>query len=67
MRPVAWNELLPTNCFSVFDHFVRLALKGLTKSKLQEGLLLSNDTSISNFYIYEGRNNFIELIRSSGF
>ena len=26
---------LPTNCFSVFDHFVRLALKGL-KTQLAE-------------------------------
>ena len=24
------NTPLPTNCLSVFDHFVRLALKGLT-------------------------------------
>ena len=24
---------LPTNCLSVFDHFVGLALKGLTKTK----------------------------------
>ena len=25
---------LPTNCLSVFDHFVGLALKGLTKIKV---------------------------------
>ena len=24
------RRLLPTNCLSVFDHFVRLVLKGLT-------------------------------------
>ena len=34
---------LPTNCLSVFDHFVGLALKGLNKvkiilSKIQEGI-----------------------------
>ena len=28
-------RLLPTNYLSVFDHFVRLALKGLTSSKKQ--------------------------------
>ena len=27
---------LPTNCLSVFDHFVKLALKGLIKTCLQE-------------------------------
>ena len=26
------DELLPTNCLSVFDHFVKLAFKGLTNS-----------------------------------
>ena len=36
-NPTQWSNTLkqfvgnlPTNCFSVFDHFVKLALKGLT-------------------------------------
>ena len=29
-QPVRW--LLPTNCLSVFDHFMGLALKGLSTS-----------------------------------
>ena len=28
------HRLLPTNCLSVFDHFVGLALKGLNNSKV---------------------------------
>ena len=28
------SRLLPTNCLSVFDHFVRLALQGLTATKI---------------------------------
>ena len=28
----AIRRLLPTNCLSVFDHFVGLALKGLNKT-----------------------------------
>ena len=27
------RRLLPTNCLSVFDHFVRLVLKGLSRSQ----------------------------------
>ena len=27
---------LPTNCLSVFDHFVKLALKGLTIKRFKE-------------------------------
>ena len=36
-NPTQWSNTLkqfvgnlPTNCFSAFDHFVKLALKGLT-------------------------------------
>ena len=33
--PTKWsNALLPTNCLSVFDHFVGLALKGLMRNKI---------------------------------
>ena len=28
------RQLLPTNCLSVYDHFVGLALKGLTSNSL---------------------------------
>ena len=37
-NPTKWSNILkqfvsnlPTNCLSVFDHFVRLALKGLRR------------------------------------
>ena len=37
---------LPTNCLSVFDHFMGLALKGLTNSKLKsEAELLKKATT----------------------
>ena len=42
-NPTKWSNTLkqflanfPTNCLSVFDHFVKLALKGLIKSKKKE-------------------------------
>ena len=35
------RRLLPTNCLSVFDHFVGLALKGLTSYKSTNYVLLS--------------------------
>ena len=38
-NPTKWSNTLkqfvdnfPTNCLSVFDHFVKLALKGLSKT-----------------------------------
>ena len=31
------RRLLPTNCLSVFDHFMRLALKGLITGQLFAG------------------------------
>ena len=31
-KPDANGVVLPTNCLSVFDHFVGLALKGLNQS-----------------------------------
>ena len=44
----AVRRLLPTNCLSVFDHFVALLLKGL--SELIPNFLLSLSTKI---YYYE--------------
>ena len=39
VNPTKWSNTLkqfvgnlPTNCLSVFDHFVKLALKGLSKN-----------------------------------
>ena len=32
-RTQAIRRLLPTNCLSMFDHFVGLTLKGLNKKK----------------------------------
>ena len=41
-NPTKWSNTLkqfvcnlPTNCLSVFDHFVKLALKGLTHKKMK--------------------------------
>ena len=48
-NPTKWSNTLkqfvgklPTNCFSVFDHFVKLALKGLRKVRA-ENLPLKKD------------------------
>ena len=35
-HPQTIRRLLPTNCLSVFDHFVELAPKGLTKQPYEE-------------------------------
>ena len=42
-NPTKWSNTLkqfvgnlPTNCLSVFDHFMNLALKGLSNTFLQE-------------------------------
>ena len=44
-NPIKWSNTLkqfvsklPTNCLSVFDHFVLLAMKGLTNVPLQYSL-----------------------------
>ena len=42
---------LPTNCLSVFDHFVGLALKGLRKdTKLSKVRLSMGDVKWSSFF-----------------
>ena len=53
VNPTKWSNTpkqfvgnLPTNCLSVFDHFVGLALKGLRGFKL---FLISGISSISFF------------------
>ena len=33
-NPTKWSSNLPTNCLSVFDHFMNLVLKGLRELKL---------------------------------
>ena len=40
------RQVLPTNCFSVFDHFVGLALKGLTSLTFTGCIIQTNKTSI---------------------
>ena len=44
------RRLLPTNCLSLFDHFVGLALKGLTLSfqKISHTAMLSKKTELNN-------------------
>ena len=48
----AIRRLLPTNCLSVFDHFVRLVLKRLihVKSFHQLRKLLSNDEYVCEYF-----------------
>ena len=48
----AIRRLLPTNCLSVFDHFVRLVLKRLihVKSFHQLRKLLSNDEYVFEYF-----------------
>ena len=53
-------RLLPTNCLSVFDHFVGLALKGLNCEKLtydDMAVLCKcvNGVIYMKFYIYMSR------------
>ena len=62
-------RLLPTNCLSMFDHFVRLALKGLKlKCRWWEGnknwLDLSNISSYSRNNAYAAE-EYLELSRMS--
>ena len=55
-NPTKWpNTLkkLPTNCLSVFDHFVKLALKGLTSnSSLHEPFTLTLREKCPNMEIF---------------
>ena len=46
-NPTKWSNtlkqfvgILPTNCLSVFDHFVGLALKGLTVGSVRQRVYL---------------------------
>ena len=52
-NPTKWSNTLkqfvgklPTNCLSVFDHFVKLLLKGLTPIALSETLMNETKSSI---------------------
>ena len=58
-NPTKWSNTLkqflgklPTNCLSVFDHFVRLALKGLPR--------LVNDSNI-DFIVFPRPMNIVPL------
>ena len=52
-NPTKWSNALtirwqqPTNCFSVFDHFVRLALKGFKKKQMCFTLFFFQECSSS--------------------
>ena len=53
-KPTKWfHRLLPTNCFSLFDHFVGLALEGLRKAspkkKIRKGWKTEGAPSSSVF------------------
>ena len=79
VNPTKWSNApkqfvgnLPKNCLSVFDHFVKLALKGLpvflsnrrilSLNKLLEFLV--TDSSEKEFYIFSKnhRNNWFDEI-----
>ena len=45
-NPIKWsNTLKPTNCLSVFDHFVGLALKGLSLLPLFYSMLSTGNVT----------------------
>ena len=65
-NPTKWSNTLkrffgkfPTNCLSVFDHFVRLALKGLTNASLKQAKKQNCSYELINHW----RKNFV--IRNS--
>ena len=49
---------MPTNCLSVFDHFVGLALKGLREGHQKQPLegILQNALKVSKYQIFYGVN-----------
>ena len=60
INPTKWlNTLkqfvgnLPTNCFSVFDHFVKLALKGL-KSDIRNIINIRSFITLIFFFFFGG-------------
>ena len=62
-NPTKWSNTLkhfvgnlPTNCLSVFDHFVRLALKGLRKYCAFNNLFFASFYPVVNSFI-----NFLSL------
>ena len=55
------RRLLPTNCLSVFDHFVGLALKGLRFNDKKQGV--ENELRIST-KLTVTEQNFICLLSS---
>ena len=63
----AIRQLLPTNCLSVFNHFVGLALKGLRhylrEGRLQISLLILSKFKRIKFYIPA---KIIKMSRFSG-
>ena len=49
---------LPTNCLSVFDHFVGLALKGLNQKEYWPEIGVSNNHTITIIVQFEIKNVF---------
>ena len=45
------QTLLPTNCLSVFNYFVGLALKGYLRYKTITSQNVSSEAQIKNFFI----------------
>ena len=56
------RRLLPTNCLSVFEHFVRLAIKGLTWKKY-ENLQVDSSTIKNNYPMINPTHTSVYLYR----
>ena len=55
---------MPTNCLSVFDHFVKLALKGLKSRKVSRKTdipvkFVKENIDIVSYFLYHNFNNFL--------
>ena len=70
-NPTKWSntlkqfvDKLPMNCLSVFDHFVKLAIKGLMDKIIKKKRGLELVTSHSSDYKINLENSFISYILS---
>ena len=56
----AIRQLLPTNCLSVYDHFVGLALKGLTSNSLNNKIFQYTRAQVeSRHFIWRQKQNHL--------